>query len=110
MDYKVEQESNFWYFFGVDLADCYASIDISSGHTILFVPRLDEAYKLWMVVLSNQEIKEKFRINEVKCTDEIETTLASLNPSEIYVVDGVCSDSGLPMHSPAFPFLSKYHI
>ena len=71
VDHRVEQESNFWYLFGVDLADCHALIEIYSGKTILFVPKIDEAYKLWMVVLSNEEIKVKFNIEEVRYVETI---------------------------------------
>jgi len=38
IDYLVEQESTFWYFFGVKEADCYAVIHHGSGKAVLFVP------------------------------------------------------------------------
>jgi Xaa-Pro dipeptidase len=41
VDYKVDQDSNFWYLFGVNLPDFYAIIDIESGKTTLFAPKID---------------------------------------------------------------------
>lgn len=36
----MRQESFFSYLFGVTEADCYAAIEVPSGKTTLFVPRL----------------------------------------------------------------------
>jgi Xaa-Pro dipeptidase len=36
----------------VQEADCYASIEIDTGKAILFIPKFDEAYKMWMTVYS----------------------------------------------------------
>ncbi len=46
----VEQESTFWYLFGVKETGCYAAILAESGKTVLFVPRMPEIYGMWMYV------------------------------------------------------------
>ncbi|CAA6660959.1 unnamed protein product [Spirodela intermedia] len=42
------QESYFAYLFGVREPGFYGAIDISSGKSILFAPRLPEEYAVWM--------------------------------------------------------------
>ena len=55
--YRVEQESNFHYLFGVDFLGCHGVLDIDSGKTTVFVPHYEESYRMWNVVLNNDEIK-----------------------------------------------------
>jgi len=42
------QESSFAYLFGVKEPGFYGVIDIHTGHTILYMPRLPEEYAVWM--------------------------------------------------------------
>lgn len=44
----VRQESFFQYLFGVKEPDCFAGIDLSSGKSLLFIPRLPRSYQVWM--------------------------------------------------------------
>lgn len=110
MDHKVDQDSNFWYLFGVNLADCYASIEIVTGRTVLFAPKIDEGYKIWMTVLSLEEQKQKFNVDEVVYADEIEGYLQKLQPEKIFVIEGESSDSGFKMYKPEFPFLQNFSV
>ncbi len=59
----MEQESTFWYLFGVKEADCLAVIHNNSGKTVLFVPYLSEDYKLWMFVKTEQAFKEDYGVD-----------------------------------------------
>ena len=42
------QESYFHYLFGVQEEDCLGAIDLQTGHSYLFVPRLPDRYAVWM--------------------------------------------------------------
>lgn len=42
------QESTFHYLFGVREPDCLATIDLATGKSTLFIPRLPAVYATWM--------------------------------------------------------------
>jgi hypothetical protein len=50
--YPEYQEAFFYYLLGVTEMDCFAAIDFTNERSILFVPRLDNFYKIWMTTLS----------------------------------------------------------
>lgn len=75
IDYLVEQESTFWYFFGVKEADCLGVIHNKTGRTVLFVPELSESYKLWMTVKSLEQFKNEYRVDEVLYTSNLKQYL-----------------------------------
>lgn len=74
-DHVVEQESTFWYLFGVKETDCYATIDFATGKSTLFIPRYHEDYKMWMYVKPQEKFIEDYLVDEVKFVDEIEKHL-----------------------------------
>ena len=52
--YPDYQEAYFYYLFGSTEMDHYGVIDFATEKAILFVPRLDNLYKIWMTVLTNE--------------------------------------------------------
>ena len=42
------KESYFHWCFGVTEPDCFGAIDVDSGASILFVPKLPVEYEVWM--------------------------------------------------------------
>lgn len=42
------QESFFHYLFGIIEADCYGAVDVDTARCIIFMPRLPDAYAVWM--------------------------------------------------------------
>ncbi|GAA6065218.1 xaa-Pro dipeptidase, partial [Tachysurus ichikawai] len=62
-------ESFFHWTFGVTEADCYGAIDLDSGRSFLFVPKLPESYATWMGKIHPPEhFKEKYAVDEVHYT------------------------------------------
>ncbi|KAK1785390.1 hypothetical protein P4O66_018771, partial [Electrophorus voltai] len=68
-DEVFRQESFFHWTFGVTEADCYGALDVDSGRSLLFVPKLPESYATWMGKIHPREhFKEKYAVDEVHYT------------------------------------------
>uniref|UniRef100_A0A674AZT3 Xaa-Pro dipeptidase n=1 Tax=Salmo trutta TaxID=8032 RepID=A0A674AZT3_SALTR len=71
-DMLFRQESFFHWAFGVTEADCYGAIDVDTGKSILFVPKLPESYATWMGEIHPREyFKEKYAVDEVQYTCDV---------------------------------------
>lgn len=110
IDYPIQQESNFWYLFGVEEPDCYGLMELDTGKATVFIPRLEEDYKLWMYVPPQEEIRTRWGLDEVRYVDELEDYLKAKQPTAIYLYDGVNTDSKLRPRLPTFPFLTNYTL
>ncbi|KAH9801239.1 AMP N domain-containing protein [Citrus sinensis] len=66
------QESYFAYLFGVREPGFYGAIDIATGKSILFAPRLPPDYAVWLGKIKPLSyFQEKYMVNMVYYTDEI---------------------------------------
>jgi len=74
VSYPEYQEAFFYYLFGAVEMDCYGLVDLHNDHAILFVPRLDNLYKIWMTVMTKEESAVFYDL-EVRYIDEMESTL-----------------------------------
>ncbi|KAF0685840.1 Aste57867_22315 [Aphanomyces stellatus] len=90
------QESMFQYLFGVKEPDCAGALDLTTGHSLLFVPRLSAEWALWC---GDRPPLDWFRVHygvdAVHYVDELASVLASRGTQTLYVCDGVNIDSGL---------------
>uniref|UniRef100_A0A8C7ZXU7 Xaa-Pro dipeptidase n=1 Tax=Oryzias sinensis TaxID=183150 RepID=A0A8C7ZXU7_9TELE len=83
-DVVFRQESFFHWSFGVTEADCYGAIDVDSGKSILFVPKLPESYATWMgEIYPKEHFKEKYAVDEVHYTADVSAALCG---SDLYLV------------------------
>lgn len=92
------QESYFAYLFGVKEPGFYGAMDISTGKTFLFTPRLSEDYAVWMGKIHTlSDLKEMYEVDEVYYTDEMEDILRSLATDNetmlLYLLHGLNTDS-----------------
>uniref|UniRef100_A0A8I6A0W2 Xaa-Pro dipeptidase n=2 Tax=Rattus norvegicus TaxID=10116 RepID=A0A8I6A0W2_RAT len=102
------QESFFHWAFGVIESGCYGVIDVDTGKSTLFVPRLPASYATWMgKIHSKEHFKEKYAVDDVQYADEIASVLTSRNPSVLLTLRGVNTDSGNVCREASFEGISN---
>ncbi|XP_015955204.1 uncharacterized protein LOC107479593 [Arachis duranensis] len=70
------QESYFAYLFGVREPGFYGAIDVESGESILFAPRLPDEYAVWLGEIKPLSyFKEHYMVSTACFTDEIASVL-----------------------------------
>ncbi|KAM6153355.1 xaa-Pro dipeptidase [Erethizon dorsatum] len=105
------QESFFHWAFGVLEPGCYGTIDVDTGKSTLFVPRLPASYATWMgKIHSKEHFKNKYAVDDVQYTDEIASVLTSRNPSVLLTLRGVNTDSGSICREASFEGISKFNV
>ncbi|KAL1547730.1 Xaa-Pro dipeptidase [Salvia divinorum] len=92
------QESYFAYLFGVQEPGFYGAIDIASGDSILFAPRLPADYAVWLGEIKPWSyFKERYMVSSVYYTDEIAKVLHQQyqGPGKplLYLLHGLNTDS-----------------
>uniref|UniRef100_A0A674MGI7 Xaa-Pro dipeptidase n=1 Tax=Takifugu rubripes TaxID=31033 RepID=A0A674MGI7_TAKRU len=86
-DVLFRQESFFHWTFGVTEPDCYGAIDVDSGKSILFVPKLPESYAVWMgEIYPKEHYKEKYAVDEVHYTCDVSVCKCVCVSLTIFVV------------------------
>jgi len=56
----------------VSESDCYGAIDVDSGKTIVFVPKLPQSYQVWMgEIYPPSHFKSKYDVDEVQYVDDV---------------------------------------
>jgi hypothetical protein len=106
--YPEYQEAYFYYLTGVVEMDCYLVADLHNKKVILFVPQLDNLYKIWMNFITKEQFAEKYQM-EVRHCHELEDTLASFS-GKCYVNLGVNSDSNLKTDIPEEKYLRNHTV
>ncbi|KAL0558475.1 hypothetical protein IC582_003048 [Cucumis melo] len=92
------QESYFAYLFGVIEPGFYGAIDIASGKSILFAPKLPPDYAVWSGEIKPLSyFKEKYDVSMAYHTDEIAAVLHKLYPELekplLFLLHGLNTDS-----------------
>ena len=86
---SFRQESYFHWMFGVREPDCYGAVHISTGRSILFVPRLPESYVVWMGTIHPlSHFKSEYVVDEVHYTDEIAQVLLKFGAKKLLTLKG----------------------
>eukprot|EP00112_Aurelia_sp_Birch-Aquarium-sp1_P008875 Seg199.10 transcript_id=Seg199.10/GoldUCD/mRNA.D3Y31 product="Xaa-Pro dipeptidase" protein_id=Seg199.10/GoldUCD/D3Y31 len=105
------QESYFHWMFGVKEPDCFGALDVDSGKSMLFIPRLPEEYVVWMGKIHPREhFKKLYEVDEVYYTDEIAKVLEGKKPSKLLTLRGQNTDSGLTTKEAAFDGISNFVV
>lgn len=107
-EYLFRQESTFQYLFGVNEPGFYGGIDIASGLSYLFIPRLDPSYAVWQGhIKTTNEYKDQYQIDNVFYVDEIATILLD---EELYVMSGVNKISGGALKDVTFSGIESFKL
>eukprot|EP00698_Gefionella_okellyi_P013120 TRINITY_DN3574_c0_g1_i1.p1 TRINITY_DN3574_c0_g1~~TRINITY_DN3574_c0_g1_i1.p1 ORF type:complete len:500 (-),score=106.99 TRINITY_DN3574_c0_g1_i1:15-1457(-) len=110
-DNLFRQESYFNYLFGVREPDFYGAIEVATGKTTLFAPRLPEAYAVWMgKIQPASHFAERYGTEEARYTDELAAFFAERNVSLIYVLEGMNTDSERTTQAANFDGLDKFRV
>ena len=97
------QESFFAHLFGVTEAGCYATIHVPSGKSTLFVPRLPEAYAVWMGTIQPASFfADKYGVDAALYVDELAAFLtadpavvaSTVAAPALHTLHGLNSDTG----------------
>ncbi|XP_043473279.1 xaa-Pro dipeptidase isoform X2 [Leptopilina heterotoma] len=111
VSWPFKQESFFQWCFGVEEPDCFGAIDLKSGKSILFLPRLPDDYAIWMGKLhSLQDFQKRYAVNETFFIDEIATILKDKGASTLCTLSGTNSDSGLPAREAVFDGIEQFSV
>jgi len=110
-EHLFRQESYFHYLFGVREPDCFGAIELSTGKSILFVPRLPEVYAVWMGTIHPPEHFAKlYSTDECYYVDQIVEVLKTRHIQRLLVLDGVNSDSGEKHRGCSFPSIEEFKM
>jgi len=107
-----KQEGFFHWAFGVLEPDFYGAIDVATGKSVLFLPRLPEAYAIVMgKIFTPDDIKEKYRVDEAYYIEDMPKVLAGMAPSvKLHTLNGVNTDSGKSTRPAAFDGISEFKV
>jgi len=108
------QESYFHWCFGVLEPDFYGAIDVATGRSILYQPRLHEDYAIIMGhIPTPEEVKERYRVDEVRYVDELADHLRSVAGATVptlLLLEGPNTDSGKMTRPAAFDGMSEFSV
>jgi Xaa-Pro dipeptidase len=114
------QESYFWWLTGVKEPDCAVALDIATGKTRLFIPKLPAEYATIMgPIATPEQWKEQYQVDKVDYMEQLESILETMllmddekmtacnvhtngsnaatnnaSLSKLYLMKGLNSDSG----------------
>ena len=75
----MEQESFFYYLFGVQETGCYACINIATEEAILFPNEPNPLYQIWMKIYPKEWMESRYEMKAMYSKD-LKTFIESLNP------------------------------
>src|SRR5262245_40044865 len=108
-EFLFEQESFFQYLFGVKEPGFFGAIQVKTGKSILFMPRLPEEWGVWMGrIHSPSHFQQMYEVDEVRYVDEIASTLSSLKAETLLLLHGSNTDSGAMAEPAQFSGIEKF--
>lgn len=110
-DVVFRQESYFHWTFGVMESDCCGAVDVATGKSLLFVPKLPESYAVWMgTIHSRDHFKKKYAVDDVHFNCDIAEVLKKLQPDVLLTLRGLNTDSGNITREASFDGISQFNV
>jgi Xaa-Pro dipeptidase len=78
-EYEVEQESFFYYLFGVNETGCYALINIATEEAILFPNEPNPLHQIWTKIYTKEWMETRYGMKAMYSKD-LNKYIESLNP------------------------------
>eukprot|EP00873_Tetraselmis_striata_P015847 jgi/Tetstr1/436111/TSEL_024958.t1 len=109
MEGIFRQESYFQHLFGVENDGFYGAVDLRSGKSLLFMPRLPPEHAVWMGAIDSPEFnRDKYGVDEVHYVDEMAAVLRAAEPPCLHTLAGTNTDrqdppAPLPPPPPKHP-------
>nr|XP_012227155.1 PREDICTED: xaa-Pro dipeptidase isoform X1 [Linepithema humile] len=111
VNWPFRQESFFQWCFGAEEPGCYGALDLGTGASILFVPKLPPEYAIWEGKLHTlEDFKERYGVDEVHYTDEIARVLREKRARLLLTLSGRNSDSKLVTRETVFDDIDKFQV
>ena len=93
-DLPFMQESFFQYLFGVKEPGFFGALEVATGRSTLFMPRLPEAWAVWMGPIHTPAyFGAAYEVDEVRYVDDLKAALTDLRPEVLLLLSGRNSDS-----------------
>ena len=90
-----KQDSFFKWAFGVKEPGFLGAIEVGSGKSWLFMPRLPAEWAVWQGrIQPPEQFEAMYAVDEVRYADEIAAVLAGLGAKPLYLLKGRNTDSG----------------
>ncbi|KAK8725163.1 hypothetical protein OTU49_010729 [Cherax quadricarinatus] len=112
-DNVFRQETFFHWTFGVLDPGWFGAVDVDSGRTVLFCPRLPAEYATWMgCIIPPEEFRQRYQVDEVRYVDEISEVLRDMtgDTGTLLTLRGVNTDSGKTTLEAAFDGISQFRV
>lgn len=111
INWPFRQESFFQWCFAAEEPGCYGALDLATGTSILFVPRLPPDYAIWEGKLYTlDDFKKRYGVDEARYTDEIARVLKEKRAHLLLTLSGKNSDSGLQAREADFDGIAEFKV
>ncbi|CAH8870825.1 unnamed protein product [Trichobilharzia szidati] len=105
------QESFFHWAFGGLEPDCYGTIEVASGRSALFIPRISEETAVYCGELASpDQFSKKYGVDETYYSDEIASRLSQWKATILLTLCGVNTDSNRPTLEAKFDGIEKFQV
>lgn len=97
----TRQDSWFNYLFGVKESEAFGAINIATGKSTLFIPKLPEEYRIWCgEIHPPSHFQVSYAVDEAVYVDDMHTWLENTlreqgESARLHLMDGENTDSGL---------------